>query len=119
MPFRIAGPRLQDRACLQRQVEHQHFGVVAVFQGQLGFVTDLQRVTGFQGDAVDLQLATRHLHIGATAVAERMVQLLAAIKNGGEDAGILVDAQRALGTVRRSDQAQLAALAVRREVGPS
>ncbi|KAG0919361.1 hypothetical protein G6F32_016194 [Rhizopus arrhizus] len=46
-----------------------------------------------------------------------MVQLLAAIEDGGEDAGILVDAQRTVGTVRRSDQAQLAALAVRCEVG--
>jgi len=84
---------------LQRQVEHQHFGVVAVFQGQLRFVADLQCITGFQGDAIDLQLASGNLHIGTTAIAERVVQLLAAIEDGGEDAGILVDAQRTVGAV--------------------
>ncbi|MNE18243.1 hypothetical protein D3C80_1112650 [compost metagenome] len=67
-------------------------------------VADAQALT------VDGQRAAGHVDVGEALGRQREALLLGAVEQAGVDAGVLMDRQRALGAVRRDDQAQPSAL---------
>src|SRR3954454_11483193 len=98
-----------------RQVEQQYFCALKPFDRDLLFVADGGSVALLQLFAIELHCATRYLEPAIAAFSECMRHLLLRFEQRNEQARVLVDSDRAITTVGRSDHAQLAELLLARE----
>jgi len=89
------------------------FGVVTVLQRQCGSVRQFQRIARLQCHAICRQRAARDVHVDPSTVFHVERGTFRPIEEARENARVLMNQHRLLRTIRRSDEAQAAALLVR------
>src|SRR4051812_4885348 len=98
-----------------RQVEEQDFRALHAFDGELLLVTDGGAVTLLQRFSVELHRTAGYLQPAVASVRQGMRDLLLWLEQRDVQACVLVDGDRALPPIGRSDHAQFAKLLLARE----